>query len=51
MKYLSVTISILAMWIATVFLIIKLDYKDILLPLIALGMTLILFIIGFRSKQ
>lgn len=51
MKYLSVTISILAIWITIVLLTIYLNYDGILLPLTALGMTIILFIIGFRSKQ
>ena len=50
MKYASVTISILAIWIATILLIIFSNYEGIVLPLVTLGMTLLLFIIGFRSK-
>ena len=51
MKYAFVTISILAIWISIVSIVIVLDYKDIVLPIIGLVLTLILFEIGFGGKK
>ena len=51
MRYLFVTLSIIAIWIAVVLMIIFLDQNGIVLPFIALIMTVILFIIGFGGKK
>jgi hypothetical protein len=51
MKYAFVTISIIAIWIATIIVVYFLEYQGIFLPIIALIMTVILFIIGFAGKK
>jgi hypothetical protein len=51
MKYAFVTISIIAIWIAVFLMVIFLKQKDIMLPLVALIMTVILFAIGFGGKN
>jgi hypothetical protein len=51
MKYAFVTISIIAIWIAVILMVIFLKQKDIMLPLVALIMTVILFAIGFGGKK
>jgi len=50
MKYAFVTLSIISIWIATIIIVIFLDYDKIILPLIALFMTSVLFEIGFGDK-
>lgn len=51
MKYLFVTLGILAMWISVLLIVIALGYDKITLPIIALVMTVILFFIGFGGKK
>jgi hypothetical protein len=51
MKYAFVTISILAIWIATIMVVYFLGTNTIFLPLTALAMSVILFIIGFGGKK
>ena len=51
MKYAFVSLSIIAIWIAFVLMIIFLEYEGIILPMIALIMTVILFILGFGDKS
>ncbi|MDE5539738.1 MAG: hypothetical protein K2J20_04555 [Bacilli bacterium] len=51
MKYLFVSLSILAIWISLILIVIFLNYNGLTLPLIALIMTTILFEIGFRSNK
>lgn len=51
MKYAFVSISIIAIWIAIIIITTTLNQNNILLPLIALSMTVILFIIGFGEKK
>ena len=51
MKYAFVTISIIAMWISIVLIIVTLKLSGILLPLVALLMTVLLFYIGFGGKK
>ncbi len=50
MKYAFVTLSIISIWIATIMIVVFLDYDKIVLPIIALIMTSILFEIGFGGK-
>jgi hypothetical protein len=51
MRYAFVTLSIIAIWIAIIMIVIFLDQQGIMLPLIALIMTVILFEIGFGGKK
>ncbi len=51
MKYLFVSLSILAIWLSVILIVVFLNYNGVMLPLIALIMTLILFEIGFRSSK
>ncbi|MDR2064021.1 MAG: hypothetical protein LBQ02_04550 [Candidatus Nomurabacteria bacterium] len=51
MKYAFVTISIIAVWVATVMVVCFLDYQGVFLPIVALVMTVALFIMGFASKK
>lgn len=51
MRYAFVSISILAIWLAIILMVIFLDQKGITLPLVALGMTVVLFEIGFGVKK
>ncbi len=51
MKYLFVSLSILAIWLSVILIVIFLNYNGVALPLIALTMTIILFEIGFRSNK
>lgn len=51
MKYAFVTISILAIWLSIVGIVLVLDYKGILLPIVGLVMTIVLFEIGFGGKK
>jgi hypothetical protein len=51
MKYAFVTLSILAVWVATVLIVWALNMKGVFLPLTALVMTVALFVIGFVKKK
>ena len=51
MRYAFVSLSIVAIWIAVILMVIFLNYEGIMLPLVALGMTIILFWIGFGGKK
>ena len=51
MKYAFVTISIAAIWVSITLVVATLDYKELLLPLTGLGLTLALFILGFGGKN
>jgi len=51
MRYAFVSISIIAIWIALILIVIGLEQDGILLPLVALVMTLVLFHIGFGGKR
>ncbi len=51
MKYAFVTISIISIWIATIIIVMLLDYQNIILPIIALVMTTILFTLGFGGNK
>lgn len=51
MKYAFVTISIAAIWISIVLTVATLNYKDLLLPLTGLALTLVLFFLGFGGKN
>lgn len=51
MRYAFVSLSIIAIWIAVVMMVIFLNYEGIVLPIIALVMTVILFAIGFGGKK
>ena len=51
MKYAFVTISIAAIWIAITLIVATLDYKELLLPVTGLALTLALFLLGFGGKN
>ena len=51
MRYAFVSLSILAIWIAIVLLVVFLDLNTLMLPLVALIMTITLFEIGFGGKK
>lgn len=51
MRYAFVSLSIIAIWISILVLVIVTDYTDILLPVIALLLTVIIFEIGIASKK
>ena len=51
MKYVFVSLSIVAVWIALILIISLLEINGIILPLIALVMTVILYEVGFGGKQ
>lgn len=51
MRYAFVSLSIIAIWISILVLVIVTDYNGILLPLIALLLTIIIFEIGIASKK
>lgn len=50
MKYAFVSISIIAMWFAIILMVIFMNYNGVMLPLVALFMTIIMFEIGFGGK-
>ena len=50
MKYAFVSLAILAVWLGTIIVVGVLGNNHILLPITALVMTLVLFLIGFRKK-
>lgn len=50
MKYLFVSLAILAVWVGTILIVAFLKNTNILLPLVALAMSLVLFLIGFAKK-
>lgn len=51
MRYAFVSLSILAIWVAIILLVIFLHLDSLMLPLVALIMTIILFEIGFSEKK
>jgi hypothetical protein len=51
MKYAFVSLSVLAVWMAIILVIYFLKYEGVLLPLLAIFMTVALFIIGFVRKK
>ena len=51
MKYAFVILAILAIWLGTVLLAIFSNGVGIFLPIFAIVMTVILFVIGFGKKQ
>jgi hypothetical protein len=51
MRYVFVSLSIIAIWIAVILIVTSLNQKGIMLPLVALVMTVILFEIGFGGKK
>lgn len=51
MKYAFTTLSILSIWISLILTIILLDYEGLLLPIIAILMTIFLYEIGFGGKK
>lgn len=51
MRYVFVSLSIIAIWVAVVLMVIFLNYEGIVLPITALIMTVILFLIGFGGKK
>ncbi|MEI3508229.1 MAG: hypothetical protein V8R01_03795 [Bacilli bacterium] len=51
MKYAFVSASIIAIWVAVVLMVVFLNYQGIMLPLVALLLTIVLFWIGFGGKK
>ncbi|MCX4365885.1 MAG: hypothetical protein OSJ70_08970 [Bacilli bacterium] len=51
MRYAFVSLSIIAIWISMLILIIATDYSGIILPVIALILTVIIFEIGVCSRK
>lgn len=51
MKYAFVSISIIAIWFALILIVVSLEQDGLMLPLVALGMTVVLFWIGFGGKK
>ena len=51
MRYAFVSLSVLAIWVAIVLLVVFLKLETLMLPLVALIMTIILFEIGFGGKK
>lgn len=51
MKYIFVAISIISIWVAITLLVVNLEYTGLLLPMVALALTIILFLIGFSEKK
>ena len=51
MRYAFVSLSIIAIWIAVILIITLLNIEGIMLPLVALFMTVIMFEIGFGEKK
>ena len=51
MKYAFVSISIAAIWLAVVLIVALLKLEGIMLPMLALVMTVVLFVIGFGDKK
>ncbi len=51
MKYLFVTLSILALWIAIIAITIYMNYQELFLPIASLVTTIILFEIGFGERK
>ena len=50
MKYAFVTISILAIWLSIILIVVSLKLTGILLPMVALFITVLFFWIGFGGK-
>lgn len=51
MRYLFVSVSIISIWIAIILIISTLNYSGMLLPIVALVMTIVLFEIGFGGNK
>lgn len=51
MKYMFVVIAILAVWVGVILLAIANSSIGIFLPIFAMVMTLVLFLIGFGKKK
>lgn len=51
MKYAFVILAILAIWLGTILLAIFINGVGVFLPIFAIVMTVILFVIGFGKKQ
>ena len=51
MKYMFVTIAIFAVWVGVILLAITNPSTGIFLPIFAMVMTVILFLIGFGKKK
>ncbi len=51
MRYAFVSMSIIAIWISILILIATTHYHGVVLPIIALILTIIIFEIGIASKK
>lgn len=51
MRYAFVTLSIIAIWVSITILTYILDYTGLVLPILALALTIIIFEIGIGGKR
>ncbi len=51
MRYAFVTLSIVAIWISITILSFILNYNGLILPILALALTIIIFEIGIGGKK
>ena len=51
MKYAFVTLGVLAMWLGVILLAMFNPSIGVFLPIFAMVLTVVLFVIGFRKKQ
>ena len=51
MKYAFVTLAIVSVWLAVIMIAAFLGVDGNFLPLVALGMSVVLFLIGFVRKK
>lgn len=51
MRYAFVALSIIAIWVSITVLSFVLDYNGVILPILALALTVIIFEIGIGGKR
>lgn len=51
MRYAFVALSIVAIWVSITVLSFVLDYNGVILPILALALTVIIFEIGIGGKR
>lgn len=51
MRYAFVTLSIVAIWVSITILTYMLNYNGLVLPILALSLTIIIFEIGIGGKR
>ncbi len=51
MKYVFVTLSIIAIWCSIIAIVLNLNYDGVFLPVVGVIMTVLLFEIGFGERK